>query len=64
MGGPKKHYAKLNISIREKQMLFDFTYMWQLENETNEQIKLKQTQIQKKKLWLPKGEWLEIGQNK
>ena len=32
-------------SDREKQMPYDFIYMWYLENETNEQIKLKQTQI-------------------
>ena len=51
-------------SDREKQMLYDFIYMWYLENETNEQIKLKQTQIQKTNLWFPEGEGLEIEQNK
>ena len=43
MDGPRWHYAKLNKSGRERQMLYDLTYMWNLRNKTNEQIKQKQS---------------------
>ena len=29
------HYAKWNKSDRERQILYDTTYMWNLKNETN-----------------------------
>ena len=37
MDGPTGQYAKWNKSDRERQMPYDFTYMWNLENKTNEQ---------------------------
>ena len=37
MDGPRKYYAKWNKSDRERQIPYDFTYMWNLKNKTNEQ---------------------------
>ena len=31
------YYAKQNMSVRERQMLYDFTHVWNLRNKTNEQ---------------------------
>ena len=33
MGRPRGYYAKWNKSDRERQILYDFTYMWNLENK-------------------------------
>ena len=33
----------MNKSVRERQIPYDFTYMWNLENKINEQTKLKET---------------------
>ena len=35
MDGPTRYYIKLNKSDRERQMSYDFTYMWNLKNKTN-----------------------------
>ena len=35
--GPRGYYAKWNKSDRERQISYDFTYMWGLKNKTNEQ---------------------------
>ena len=35
--GPRGYYTKWNKSERDKQKLYDFIYMWNLENKTNEQ---------------------------
>ena len=44
MNGLGGHYAKWNKSDRERQKsLYDFTYMWNPENNTNEQTKHKQS---------------------
>ena len=37
MDGPRVYYAKWNKSDGEKQIPYDFTYMWNLKNKTNEQ---------------------------
>ena len=37
MDGFRAYYAKCNKSDREGQILYDFTYMWNLEDKTNEQ---------------------------
>ena len=31
------YYAKQNKSVRERQIPYDFTHMWNLRNKTNEQ---------------------------
>ena len=36
MNGPRGYYAKWNKSGRESQIPYDFTYMWNLKNKTNE----------------------------
>ena len=33
MDGSRVYYAKLNKSIRERQIPYDFTYMWNLRNK-------------------------------
>ena len=38
MDGPGGYYAKLNKADRERQILYIFTYMWNLKIKTNEQI--------------------------
>ena len=35
--GPRGYYAKLNKSDRKWQVLYNFTYVWNLKNKTNEQ---------------------------
>ena len=37
MNGPRGYYAKWNKSDREIQILYDFTFMWNLKIKTNEQ---------------------------
>ena len=35
MDGPGEHYAKLNDPVRERQIPYDFTHMWNVRNELN-----------------------------
>ena len=35
MDGPGEHYAKWNKPVRERQILHDFTYMWNLMDKLN-----------------------------
>ena len=37
MDGPWEHYAKLNKSDRERQILYDLTYMWNLKKQKQKQ---------------------------
>ena len=39
--GPKRYYAKRSKSERQRQMLYDFTYFWNLKNKIDEQSKQK-----------------------
>lgn len=59
--GPQRHYATWNKSDRERQVLYNLPYMWNLENKTQEQINKTETDssIQKTKWWWPEGmsEW-------
>ena len=52
----KRNPAKENY-VRKKQILYDFTYMWNLKNKTNEQIQTRETesQIQRTNRRLPEG---------
>ena len=36
MNGLRRHYAKSNKSDRERQILYDVTYIWNLKNKMNE----------------------------
>ena len=38
MDGPRHYHAKWCKSDRERQMLYDTTYMWDLKNNANESI--------------------------
>ena len=48
MDGPGRYYVKQNQSDRKRQILYGFTYMWNLkkQNKTNKS-KTKQTQTYK-----------------
>ena len=35
MDGPREHYPKWNKPVREGQISYDFTHMWNLMNELN-----------------------------
>ena len=35
MGGPGEHYAKLNKAVRERQIPYYFTHMWNIINKLN-----------------------------
>ena len=35
MDGPEEHYAKWNEAVRETQIPYDFTHMWNLMNKLN-----------------------------
>ena len=37
MDGPREYYANWNKPVRERQIPYDFTYMWTLMNKANEQ---------------------------
>ena len=49
MDGTRGYYAKQNKSIRERQLSYGFTYMWNLRNKTEdhkgEEEKIKQDKI-------------------
>ena len=46
--------------IRQRQILYDFTYMWNLKNKTNKHNKTEtELQIQRTNTWLP--EWRGAG---
>ena len=55
MDGHRGGYAKWKESHRERQTLYDFTYMWNLKNKMNKRAKQKQTQLQRTHWWLPDG---------
>ena len=38
MDKAREYNAEQNKSVREKQILYDFTHMWNLRNETDEQM--------------------------
>ena len=43
MSGPIGYYVKWNKSFRERNLPYDFTYMWNLKYRINKQTKPKQT---------------------
>jgi len=43
MDGAREYSAKQNKSVRERQIPYDFTHMWNLRNKTNEQRKKEET---------------------
>ena len=53
MDGIWGYYAKSNKSDRERQTLYDFTYMWNLKNKTNI--------TKQRKKWLPEGKGVGDG---
>ena len=43
MDESREYYAKINKSDVERQILYDFIYIWKLKKKTNEQTKQKKT---------------------
>ena len=43
MDGTGGYYAKQSKSVREREISYDFTHMWNLKNKTNEQGNTRQT---------------------
>ena len=58
MDTPGGCYAKWNKLDRKKQIPYDFTYMWNLKNKTNEQTKQKRNRLidTENKLVVARGE--------
>ena len=54
MGGSRDHHLKWSQSERERQILYDIIYMWNLKYDTNEPIYETETDSQTKRtdLWL------------
>ena len=44
--GPRDYHAEWNKSDRERQTLYDITYMWNLKNNINESIYKTETNSQ------------------
>ena len=44
MDGPRGYYVQWNVSVRERQMPYDFTYMWSLKNKINKTNKFIDTE--------------------
>ena len=63
MDGPRDYHTNWRKSDRERQILYDITYMWNLKNNTNESIYKTDSQTWKTNLWLPKEKWRERGIN-
>ena len=60
MDGSRGYYDKWNRSGRERQILYFFTYMWNLKIKTNKQNKKNtDSQIQRTNRWLPEGRGVE-----
>ena len=60
MNGPWGHYAKWNKSDRERQILYDITYMWKLKNNLSLDIE-KRLMVARGREWAL-GEMGERGQ--
>ena len=50
MDGARVFYAQGNKSVRERQILYDFTHMWNLRNKTDEHSGEKGRQVMKQTL--------------
>ena len=46
MDGPGEYYTEWSKSDRERQILYDITYMWNLKNNTSESIYKTETDPQ------------------
>ena len=46
MDGPRDYHTKRSKSERERHILYDITYMWNLKNDTNELIYITETDTQ------------------
>lgn len=47
MPGPRKYHAKWGKSGRERKILYDIIYVWNVKNNTNESIYKTETDSQK-----------------
>ena len=63
MGEPRDYHTKRSKSERERQIPYDFTYMWNLKYDRNELIYETEKDLQKLRtgLWLPRQRWVRGG---
>ena len=59
MDEPRGYYAKQNKLDQERQIPYDFTYMWNLKNKTNDQTYQNRNRLidTENKLVVARGEW-------
>ena len=60
MGGPRRYFAEWHKSERGKQMQYDFTYMWKIDQK-NKWIRRTEADSQTQRIfwWLPDGRGVE-----
>ena len=65
MDGPRDYHTKQSKSERERQILYDIIYMWNLKYDINQYIYETKTdsQIYRADLWLPRGRWVGEGRH-
>ena len=62
MDGPRNYHTKWSKSDRERPILYDITYMWNLKNNTNGSIYKTETDSQtENKLMITKGKRDKLG---
>ena len=59
MNGTWQHHAKWDNSDWERQILYDFTYMW---NHHMWNLKIPNSKKQRLEWWLPGPEYVEVGE--
>ena len=48
MDGTRVYHAKQNMPVREKQISYDFTHMWNLRNTTTDEHRRREGKIRSK----------------
>ena len=51
MDGPREYHTEWSKSDRERQILYDITYMWNLKNNTDEAIYKTETDSHRKQTY-------------
>ena len=65
MDRSRRYFAKWNKLEQEKQIPYDFTYMWNLKKQMNQNIKTEtDSQIQRTNWWLPEVRRVRDGWNR
>ena len=62
MGGPRGYHTRQSKSERERQILCNITYMWNLKYDTNERLGNRNGLTQRTDLWFPR--WGGVGKER